>query len=113
MVERILWGLIGLGMGNHITTVLLFPVLIFSVFPSEKRRLDWRTIFQRLLWMGIGLLAYISLPLRAASFPKLNWGIQSRLKTSSGWFQENYITGKFLIYLFKIFGCGFGLLRTY
>ena len=73
--SNVLSGLVfGLGMGNHLTTVLLFPVLIFSVFPSEKGRLDWRAIFLRLLWMGIGLLAYISLPLRAASLPKLNWG---------------------------------------
>ncbi|NOT04295.1 MAG: DUF2723 domain-containing protein [Anaerolineales bacterium] len=71
----------GLGMGNHITTILLFPVFILPTFfhadsvPSTaKWRLDTQSLFRRLLWMGMGLLAYLSLPLRALSQPKVNWG---------------------------------------
>ena len=71
----------GLGMGNHITTILLFPTLIFQIFfhadsasSTTKWSLDTRSIFRRLFWTGIGLLAYLSLPLRALSQPKVNWG---------------------------------------
>ena len=71
----------GLGMGNHATTILLFPILFFSVFWSadaghsfERWRLSAQVLLRRLLWMGIGLLTYISLPLRALMLPKINWG---------------------------------------
>jgi hypothetical protein len=78
----ILIGLVfGLGMGNHITTILLFPVFILPTFfhvdsvPSAaKWRLDTQSLFRRLPCMGMGLLAYLSLPLRALSQPKVNWG---------------------------------------
>ena len=71
----------GLGMGNHITTILLFPTLVFQIFfhadsasSTPKWSLDTRSIFRRLFWAGIGLLAYLSLPLRALSQPKVSWG---------------------------------------
>ena len=59
----------GLSLGNHVTTVLLLP-LLFSALPKEKR-LD--AILRRLAWMGAGLLVYLTLPLRAMQNPPINW----------------------------------------
>lgn len=75
----------GLAMGNHSTTILIFPVLIFSILeyipaPTEKNyalvnwRVDMNSLLRRSIWLGVGLLAYIILPLRALSKPPVNWG---------------------------------------
>ncbi len=75
----------GFAMGNHITTILLLPVVFFGTFhrkpvlEEEKHwinswHLDVRSLLRRIVWGGIGLLVYIALPLRALSNPPVNWG---------------------------------------
>jgi hypothetical protein len=75
----------GLAMGNHLTTILIFPVVFLSTFPrrpaiaSGKRwidswQLDLRSLFRRLGWIVIGISVYLTLPLRALSHPPVNWG---------------------------------------
>jgi hypothetical protein len=59
---------LGLALGNHLTSLLLLPV----VLGAAKR--DWRSVSLRLCGMGIGSLVYLNLPLRALSSPPLNWG---------------------------------------
>ena len=61
----------GLGMGNHITTILLLP-LLFSALPESQPRFPF--LLRRLAWMGAGLLIYLTLPLRALQHPPINWG---------------------------------------
>lgn len=75
----------GLAMGNHITTIILLPV-IFSGTLLRKPTLtqgncwrknwqvDSRSLLRRLTWLGVGLLVYLTLPLRALSQPPVNWG---------------------------------------
>jgi hypothetical protein len=80
----------GLSLGNHVTTVLLLP-LLFSTLPGgTSRRLEGAdslgqtftlrvlrgtvpSILRRLAWMGAGLLVYLTLPLRAMQNPPINW----------------------------------------
>jgi Protein of unknown function (DUF2723) len=81
-----LLGLIfGLAMGNHLTTILVFPVIILPVLfrtscSSQGKRwiIKWqlkgRSLLRRLAWATIGLLVYLTLPLRALSHPPVNWG---------------------------------------
>ncbi len=75
----------GLAMGNHLTTILLLPVILFTTIIRKpaavkavrwmnKWRFDIRSLIRRLIWMGVGLLVYLSLPLRALSHPPVNWG---------------------------------------
>jgi len=83
----------GLAMGNHVTTILMLPVILFSNIPPSDRpegsrrflgslRFDGHSLpsnslragLRRLAWMGLGLLIYLSLPLRAMSGPEVNWG---------------------------------------
>lgn len=71
--DRILGLTFGLGMGNHVTTILLLPILLFS--SAFRQTSKWRPILSRLTWAGItGLLVYLTLPLRALSKPPVNWG---------------------------------------
>jgi hypothetical protein len=75
----------GLAMGNHITTILLLPVIFSATIlckPTltpgnhwrENWQLDGRSLLRRLAWLGVGLLVYLTLPLRALSHPSVNWG---------------------------------------
>ncbi len=84
-LDALLGLIFGLAMGNHITTILLLPVLIFSIFeykpiPTEKKyalvnwHVDNLSLIRRSIGLGVGLLAYIILPLRAMSKPPVNWG---------------------------------------
>ncbi len=78
----------GLAMGNHVTMVLLIPVVLL---PSVSRGLGaensqagkrslrgWQVngpvLMRRILGMGAGLLVYLILPMRALSRPPVNWG---------------------------------------
>jgi Protein of unknown function (DUF2723) len=67
---------IGIALGNHLTTLLLLPVLLVpSVLIQDKRwQMDFRCLFHRLSGMGLGLLVYLILPLRALAHPPINWG---------------------------------------
>ncbi|MBN2117205.1 MAG: DUF2723 domain-containing protein [Anaerolineales bacterium] len=61
----------GLGMGIHLTTILLLP-LLFSALPESQPRFP--SSLRRIGWMGAGLLVYLTLPLRALREPPINWG---------------------------------------
>ena len=88
-LDRLLGVTFGLAMGNHITTILLLPILLSSAFfrkpiltgevageilSAEKRQPSLYPLLRRLVWLGIGLLVYLTLPLRALSHPPVNWG---------------------------------------
>jgi hypothetical protein len=74
--ERFQGVAIGLALGNHIT--LLLPAagwLVTTGLRVQQRQIV--AIADRLLWIGIGLLVYLYLPLRAAAHPPINWGAPS------------------------------------
>lgn len=79
--------LLGLAMGNHITTIFLVPIALFlgsahrKTNDSGSSRLWYRRILfhraslrRQLIWFGVGLLVYSILPLRAFTHPPINWG---------------------------------------
>jgi hypothetical protein len=65
---------IGLAAGDHVTILLLAPVLGYGLL------LGWRRGFQRSFLAAqaglviIGLLVYVYLPLQARNYPPINWG---------------------------------------
>ena len=82
-LDRLMGLTFGLAMGNHITTILLFPVLLSPLFfrnpmivtgEIEKGQSVLSSLMRRLTWLGLGLLVYLILPLRAMSQPPVNWG---------------------------------------
>jgi hypothetical protein len=50
----------------------------------DNWQLDGRSLFRRLAWLGMGLLVYLSLPLRAVFHPPVNWGNPVTLE-NFGW----------------------------
>lgn len=85
---------VGLGMGNHLTSVFLLPValIVGVVTPlssnakkkdfkkkDAKRKdggvsIDWASLGRRLGWVFVGLLIYAFVLWRAASSAPVNWG---------------------------------------
>lgn len=63
----------GLSLGNHLTTLLLLPLLLA---PRELswQHVHWKSLVRRLAWMGAGSSVYLILPLRASLMPPVNWG---------------------------------------
>ncbi len=75
----------GLAMGNHVTIFLLLPIVLFSITwqkqdreKGEKRFYNFQlvggSLLRRCLWVGLGLLVYVTLPLRSIARPPVNWG---------------------------------------
>lgn len=102
---------IGLGMGNHLTTIFLLPAALLvgfvaplSLDSSPKRKnakrkdvqvsLDWGALGRRLGWVFAGLLIYIFIFWQAASGAPVNWGHAVNLNNLwwliSGAFYQHY-----------------------
>ncbi len=70
---------LGLGLGNHLSLILLVPTVLIVRWPAPTSRPASRgAFFKRLLFCALalaaGLAVYLILPLRAASDPAVNWG---------------------------------------
>jgi hypothetical protein len=66
----LLCGLFGLSLGNHVSIVLLLPMLVWWLRPHWH----WRLAPAAILALGLGLSSYLIIPLRAAHSPPVNWG---------------------------------------
>jgi hypothetical protein len=66
--------IVGLALGNHVTVAAValawFGVSAICAPPGQRARL----VVRRALWVGVGLLVYLYLPLRASAHPPVNWG---------------------------------------
>lgn len=81
---------VGLAMGNHMTTLLLLPVVFWvgsfrrqvdsDEVPQHDRGwfgnwcMDGYSLRRQIAWFGMGLFIYLILPLRALTHPPVNWG---------------------------------------
>ena len=98
--EDILRGLLfGLALGNHITTILLLPVLFW-----DKKTTRFSPIAQlliRLIGLLLGSTIYILLPLYARSNPVINWvnpvTLKSFFELISGQIYQSYFSLSFVI----------------
>ena len=98
--ENILRGLLfGLALGNHITTILLLPILFW-----EKKSAHFTPIAHiwiRIIGLILGSMVYIILPLYARSNPVINWGnpvtLKSFFQLISGQIYQSYFSLSFVI----------------
>lgn len=84
--------LLGLGLGNHHTLLVIIPVLFLVVAVT-----NWRILFDIRTWglcltlFFLGLSVYIYSPMRALQNPELNWGDPDTLdKFKWAFFREGY-----------------------
>jgi hypothetical protein len=84
-LDRTLGLLLGLATGNHVTSILALPILFFRKLNRDPNvllnnrlltgwRLDLPGLLRQLVWMGLGLLVYLSIPLRSLMHLPINWG---------------------------------------
>ena len=74
--------LLGLAMGNHLTTIFLTPLMFldFRAVGGDRARRPASSLTRQLVWFAIGLSLYLTLPLRALTNPPVNWGNPITLK---------------------------------
>jgi hypothetical protein len=64
----------GLGLGNHRTILLAYPLAAVGIYALYKKKSIRRTaVWCAVGWLS-GLVTYAILPLRAAANPPVNWG---------------------------------------
>ena len=64
----------GLGLGNHRTILLAYPLVAAGVYALYRHKVTRRTaVWCAVGWLS-GLVTYAILPLRAAANPPVNWG---------------------------------------
>jgi hypothetical protein len=64
----------GLGLGNHRTFLLIYPLVgigVYTLFQAKFAK--WVAILSAVGWLS-GILTYLILPIRAAAHPSVNWG---------------------------------------
>lgn len=73
-LDRLRGLILGLSIGNHLTSVFLIPPVLFTAAWKTCRQFSWRSLFRISAWLGVGLLVYLILPIRALSNSPVNWG---------------------------------------
>lgn len=72
----LLFFLLGLGLGNHVTLILYSPIFIvpfiIGLFREKRNRLQ--LLIGSVVLFCIGLSCYLYLPIRAHADPLMNWG---------------------------------------
>jgi hypothetical protein len=64
----------GLGLGNHMTYALIYPIILLGLWLLFKTKTNkWLICLCAVGWLS-GLFTYILLPIRAQYHPLVNWG---------------------------------------
>lgn len=72
--------LCGLGLGNHVSILLIYPLILFGIWRLHKSNLPkWKLVICTIGWFS-GLLTYLILPVRAQLHPAVNWGNPETMK---------------------------------
>jgi hypothetical protein len=75
--DNLLWfaGLVlGLGLGNHLTLVLMVPAVPVLLWPQRRRLCRVRLLVPTAILFAAGLGIYAYLPIAASRHPLVNWG---------------------------------------
>lgn len=64
----------GVGLGNHLTLLLLAPACLLALLWAWRRGMSWKLALGQALTLSMGCLVYLYLPLAARTNPPINWG---------------------------------------
>ncbi len=79
-----------LALTNHTSSSMMGPAILFLILVVQSGHLTQpKNLFKLALVLGLGLLPYLYLPIRAAMKPPLNWGDPSTLSNFI-----NHVTGR-------------------
>lgn len=75
-LETIRGLVLGLAMGNHLTTIFLTPLIFLDVpaLDRDRARRSASSLTRQLVGFAVGISLYLTLPLRALGGPPVNWG---------------------------------------
>ncbi|MFH1928326.1 MAG: DUF2723 domain-containing protein [Chloroflexota bacterium] len=111
--------ILGIGLGNHQTLVLLIPSIVVLLWRRRHDlHLEWKVVAKASLATAAGLAVYLYLPLRAAARPVPNWGnpvtVERLLWMVSGSAYRHYLFGLPLSYVpARLSAWASGLLAQY
>ncbi|MFQ6032820.1 MAG: DUF2723 domain-containing protein, partial [Candidatus Zixiibacteriota bacterium] len=90
--------LYGLSFGNHMSTILLFPALVFFVIATRGWSVfDPKKMILSLFLFVLGISIYIYLPVRSSQNPLLDWGNPQIWPTF-----KRHVTGwQYQVWMFK------------
>jgi hypothetical protein len=77
--------LFGLGLANHLSTLLLGPGLLIGLLAGPNRRPSLRQLGRMTLLVGVGLLFYLYLPLRSAAQPATRGIMDISVNSGADW----------------------------
>jgi hypothetical protein len=66
--------LYGIGLGNHLTLLLLLPPLFYALWSAYRSGLPGLWVIAQGVVLLFGGLVYLYLPLSARNYPPVNWG---------------------------------------
>jgi len=64
----------GMGLGNHITLFFFLPAVLLAAISAMRNGLPKKILIYQFLFVLMGLLVYLYIPLRASHVPPINWG---------------------------------------
>jgi len=79
----------GLGLGTHLTLILLAPIILYAAWTARRNGMPWKWLAAQAGAVLLGLLVYLYLPMAAQGYPPVNWG---NPQTWNGFFWE--VTGQ-------------------
>jgi hypothetical protein len=73
-LDRLRGLVLGLAMGNHLTSIFLIPPALLAATWKDRWKFDGRSLLRLSAWIGAGLLVYLLVPIRALSNSPVKWG---------------------------------------
>ena len=64
----------GFGLGNHITLVLFLPAIIIASYAAFRKGTSAGRLCLQIIFLLLGALVYVIIPIRASQIPPINWG---------------------------------------
>jgi len=100
--------LYGLSFGDHMSTLLLSPALVFLILTSEGKKIfDSKRLLTLFMFFILGLSVYLYLPIRSAQKPLFNWGdpvnFANFFRHISGWQYQVWMFSESLAQLWENF----------
>ena len=87
--------LAGLGLGNHLTIILIIPAFLFALLVAKRAGFPAKCLARYLILSGLGLVSYLYLPFLARNYPTIDWGNPQDVQGLAWLVSGSYTVGHF------------------